>query len=296
MKIVLLGWSALLLFLFTSGPAWAAQQSDKKLPELEERSLTLVFEGDTIGAEIKQARLEDVLTEIALKTNLSIAVEGSIADENVSAIFDPIPVEEGLHAILRNKNYVLMYSEVARAAGSSPQFKVDGIKVVGNGYGAPPPIFRSGLERDPSRPQQVERGEGVSKVGETAGNDPFQETMPQHSIAPFFPPSRHFSPHESGGVAPYKTPEAPAGSVKAINPSRRSHHSGEQQQNTEVLISPNKSSHEIIDDLEVLADEKGMAAIPFLSQVANSNSDPDFREYARYLIQSIQEDAEWDTE
>ena len=143
-----------LIFLLSVGHGFAAEGGKNKpvsLPAKKVFSL-IVTGGETLQVKIKKTPLRDVLQELANQTDLLIEIDRAVGQELISAEFDPLPLEEGIQNLLRNKNYVLMYAEVPSIDGSATVVRVEGIKVAGiGGIGASPlsPIQREGPRGDP---------------------------------------------------------------------------------------------------------------------------------------------------
>lgn len=72
---------------------------------------TLVFQGATFTADLKQASLQDVIERIQKETGIWFRVSKSGLDERVSVQFEHLPISQGLKRILRTMNYSFLYDQ-----------------------------------------------------------------------------------------------------------------------------------------------------------------------------------------
>ena len=310
-----------------------AAGGDKKQPvSLPVKTvLTLtVTGGDTVSAKIQKAPVKDVLQELANQTDLVIEVDGSVEGEFISAEFDPLPLEEGIQNLLRNKSYVLVYKEVPSPTGSAPLLRVEGIKVTGTGKPGELPLRIENANRDkgfvspapttltsepplPSRPQ-----DDLKK--ETRGfifSAPYQPTNPQTTNPAFPGPGVRERNIGSGNTnmsrdAGQSTTSSPSGHTTTIPPStdintiltnkNATHESQSSDENDEEsepsiatltkIATTDPDPETRMNALEdlVYSEEGGLKIIATLEQVALSDSDSEVRERARDLIESVREE------
>jgi hypothetical protein len=252
-----IGVLALLLF-FTSSFAMGGNENRPGLTpdtRMEKKPFLLAIDidKDMLSAKIKKAPLEAVLEELKQKTHLTIEVNGSLAGETVSVEFDPLPLEKGLHTLLRNKSYILTYSRVVSEDGSAPQFRVEGIKVAGKGTMSP----LSPLNEEPGR-----RG------------------WPQES----------FRQHSEGIPDPI-APPAPPANTEETKPEVSDHEEEPSIDTLKTTIISSSDADTRMNAIDDLAYRTGRDAVSILKQVAKSDPDSDVREYAQDLIEQVEEDS-----
>ena len=289
------------------------------LPVKKEFSL-IVTDGNTLRVKIQKVPLMEVLQALANQTDLLIEVDQSAEDEFVSAEFDPLPLEEGIQRLLRNKNYVLMYTEVPSLDGSTSLIRVEGIKVAGVGKigGSPlpplrresdrgevPPMLRH-LEDEASRDPQTNK----AAIPDASQNErrgiiygvPSRETSP-NVTNPAVPRMVNPSDRDAGQQRPYSPPPRTDIGSNSLNntintttnqDSKTDQDSDDPSEPTVSsltnILNTNLDSEARMDAMEELAVDGGLELIPTLQQVASSDSDPDIRERAKEMIEDIRDE------
>jgi ankyrin repeat protein len=76
-----------------------------------EESKTLVFQGATVTANLKEAPLKTVFEKVEKETGIWFKVAESELDERVSIQFENLSVKEGLKRILRTMNYSFLFDQ-----------------------------------------------------------------------------------------------------------------------------------------------------------------------------------------
>jgi type II secretory pathway component GspD/PulD (secretin) len=74
-------------------------------------SNTLVFQGATVTANLKEAPLKTVFEKVQKETGIWFRVVESELDERVSIKFENLSVKEGLKRILRTMNYSFLFDQ-----------------------------------------------------------------------------------------------------------------------------------------------------------------------------------------
>ncbi|MEK7285917.1 MAG: HEAT repeat domain-containing protein [Nitrospirota bacterium] len=129
---------SLFFFLLSIAITFAMEGNKDLQSEVpEEKTEFFTIQNNRLSAKIKKTPLQTVLEELKKKTDLAIEVDGSLIDETVSVEFDSLPLEHGLRTLLRNKSYLLIYTEANFADDSALQrqpenrLRVEGMKIVG---------------------------------------------------------------------------------------------------------------------------------------------------------------------
>ncbi len=301
---------ALLLF-FTSDFAIAGNRSRPDLAtntkasgtktEKKAFSLSIDVAQDMLSAKIKKAPLEAVLEELKQKTDLTIEVNGSLADETISVEFDPLPLEKGLHTLFRNKSYILTYTKVIPEDGSAPQFRVEGIKVAGKSTMPPlSPFDEERVRREwPQESFRQYAEETPDPTINEADNAAIEEDQPTSS--PGFPlrggtltTPRNVNPPNVSVVPPTTHTTPPANTEETETSEVSNQEEEEEEPSIDTLKTRAISSADVdirMDAMSELADRTGLDAISILRQAATSDPDSYVRGYAQDLIQQVQDDA-----
>jgi hypothetical protein len=126
--------------------------------EARDQTLDISYERGFLSVSAENAELEDVLTAIANKTGISVDAPEQL-NEVITIYFKDIPLEEGLHRILKDINHVLFFSS---SGGKTGKEGVSGVFI-------PPDELKGRSPRrssSPSSPRRVKPREERPEVAE----------------------------------------------------------------------------------------------------------------------------------
>ena len=93
--------------------------------------IALSLKDGALSANVDQLSLGSVLATLAQEASLTIYISKSDAREKVSAAFDSLPLEKGIHQLLDGKNYILLTAPLS--ADGSRGYRVTTIRVFSKG-------------------------------------------------------------------------------------------------------------------------------------------------------------------
>jgi len=276
----------------------------------------IVTGGDTLRAKIQKVQLWEVLEELASQTGLSMEIDQVVGRELISAEFDPMPLEEGIQNLLRNKNYILTYTEIPSTDGSVSTLRVDGIKVSGVS-GISGKIDASSLHRlreenmtNEIVPMPTGQEEALRLSQDKAAVSDQIRKETSGIIHPFLVPARPMNPNTvpaspgntTLGVIPATKGGNTTGNISSGNSEAGQNANSEDDEDypsiasltNTVTTNPDRDAR--LDAMEDLAYEGGLGIIPTLQQVARSDADSEIRTRAQELIEEIKEEAAFDQE
>jgi hypothetical protein len=112
---------------------------------------------DLLTVKVQQLPLEQVLKEVAQQSGISLRIQGSLA-EPVSVVFENLPLDDGVKRLLKDRNFVLIYSR--GPAGAAPQQLTEVLV-----FSTTPATPASTVARRP----EPESARGPARAGATGG-------------------------------------------------------------------------------------------------------------------------------
>jgi hypothetical protein len=109
---------------------------------------------DLLTVKVQQMPLEQVLKEVAQQSGIRLRIQGSLA-EPVSVVFEDLPLDDGLKRLLKDRNFVLMYTR--GPAGAAPQQLTEVL------------VFSTAPASTLARRPEPESARGPARAGATGG-------------------------------------------------------------------------------------------------------------------------------
>lgn len=104
-------------FLCVFSPAWSGEED-----------IDVKIEGQTLSANVKEVPLKAMLEKLKKETGIWVKGSQSLLQDNISAQFEDLPLQDGLKRILSSMNYSFVFG---------PNNKLEGVVIVGKGKSRP---------------------------------------------------------------------------------------------------------------------------------------------------------------
>ncbi len=138
---------------------------------------TVTLKTDRLSVSARQAPLQELLAEIGRLSGIRISADGPpsrIVGERITAAFERVTVEEALARLLRDKNYLLIYSsrrlaEVRIYTKPTPNLS---------------PLLQAALGRPPALSEATVISPGQPESPQVRGLPPRQAGLPQSTVVP----------------------------------------------------------------------------------------------------------------
>ena len=88
---------------------------------LAQDSLFLEINGDALTVDIDNVALEQVVETLNQQTTATLEIDGSVLGQptaTVSAVFENVPLRDGVNRLLKGHNHLINYRQAAQAPGS----------------------------------------------------------------------------------------------------------------------------------------------------------------------------------
>lgn len=126
----------------TRGQELGAQEREEKpAGALPIGRLRLVVEGESISVYISNAPFRKVLAKLAAEADMRIFLAHTVSDDEVSDVFEDLPIETGIKRLLVGKGYALRYAPTpsdAKEANSISKRRITELHVVPKDTGVMP--------------------------------------------------------------------------------------------------------------------------------------------------------------
>ncbi len=142
----------------------------------QDQRLSVIYDGEGhLSVAVENAELKEVLTAVGEKTGISIRSPENLK-RSITVQFDRVPLEEGLHRILRDVNHVLIFSQSDEK--NEPE-TVTGVfipseeaKGSSTRWVSPSVPVQSRVEPEKEIPENEEMTPGAMERDEEEGEDP----------------------------------------------------------------------------------------------------------------------------
>jgi HEAT repeat protein len=121
----------LLLSLILLHSQWAWGETNIKNGKSPQAPAAISFQDGRLSANCEQLPLGLVLEELAQQASLTIYIAKSDASQKISAVFDALPLEQGIKRLLNGKDYALITAPLS--ADGSRGYRVATIRVLSKG-------------------------------------------------------------------------------------------------------------------------------------------------------------------